>query len=92
MKAGTDISVAGYDDRQLSSYYKPPLTTVRLPLHDIGYKASEVVLGMLNGEIELGNEPLVCSVPCNLIERESVADIRRDTSENEEPNGPAGNK
>ena len=31
-----DISVVGYDNRELSSYYKPPLTTITLPLHDIG--------------------------------------------------------
>lgn len=92
IKAGTDISVAGYDDRMLSSYYKPPLTTVRLPLHDIGYKASEVVLGMLNGEIELENEPLVCSVPCNLVERASVADIRGTASENEVQDKLIGNE
>ena len=33
---GLDVSVAGFDDRELSGYYHPPLTTVSLPLHDIG--------------------------------------------------------
>lgn len=47
LKVGVDISVAGYDNRELSGYYKPPLSTITLPLHDIGYEASEVILEML---------------------------------------------
>lgn len=34
-KIPEELSVVGYDDRELSSYYKPPLTTIRLPLHDV---------------------------------------------------------
>ena len=47
LKVGADISVAGCDNRELSGYYKPPLSTIMLPLHDIGYVASEVILEML---------------------------------------------
>ncbi|MGB4657697.1 MAG: LacI family DNA-binding transcriptional regulator, partial [Mobilitalea sp.] len=36
LKPGEDISILGFDNRELSSYYKPPLTTANLPLHDIG--------------------------------------------------------
>ena len=43
-KIPEELSVVGYDDRELSSYYKPPLTTIRLPLHDIGYRAAEVMI------------------------------------------------
>ena len=49
IRVGADISVAGYDNRELSSYYKPPLSTIMLPLHDIGYEASEVIMEMLGG-------------------------------------------
>ena len=38
IKIPQEISVAGYDNRELSSYYKPPLSTTELPLHDIGYR------------------------------------------------------
>ncbi len=50
LKPGEDISVAGYDNRELSGYYKPPLSTITLPLHDIGYEASEVILEMLEDQ------------------------------------------
>lgn len=75
MNVGTDLSVAGYDDRELSGYYRPPLTTVRLPLHDIGHKASELVIGLINGqELETDAEN-VCSVGCRLLIRKSIKSI-----------------
>ena len=35
MLPGKEVSVTGYDNRELSGYYKPPLTTISLPLHDM---------------------------------------------------------
>ena len=31
-------------------YEKPPLTTIALPLHDIGYKACQIIIGILKKE------------------------------------------
>lgn len=58
-KIPEEISVVGYDNRELSSYYKPPLTTITLPLHDIGYRAAEVMIEMLDGKISSQKEELV---------------------------------
>lgn len=73
LKVGKDISVAGYDNRELSAYYNPPLTTVTLPLHDIGYRSSEVMIKLLN------KEPLtedgVYQVKCEPTIRKSVEHI-----------------
>ena len=44
---GRDISVVGFDNRDLSNYYKPPLTTIALPLSDIGYTACKMVIDMI---------------------------------------------
>ncbi|WP_077609292.1 LacI family DNA-binding transcriptional regulator [Clostridium sp. Marseille-P2415] len=75
MSVGADLSVAGYDDRELSGYYRPPLTTISLPLHDIGHKASELVIGLLNGqELEADSEN-VYSVGCKMLIRKSVKNI-----------------
>jgi LacI family transcriptional regulator len=75
LKAGIDVSIAGYDGRELSGYYRPPLTTVSLPLHDIGHKASELMIDLINGTgIEAGPEN-VCYVGCELQVRKSVKDI-----------------
>lgn len=37
---GKNIAVAGFDNREMASYEKPELTTMGLPLHDIGYCAA----------------------------------------------------
>ena len=75
MTVGCDISIVGYDDRELSGYYRPPLTTINLPLHDIGHKASELMIDLLNGkELEADSEN-VCYVDCKLLVRKSVKKI-----------------
>lgn len=75
LKVGKDIAVGGFDNRELSSYYKPPLTTVELPLYRIGRRACETVIDLietretekqsLHGKTELEEE-------CSLLVRDSV--------------------
>ena len=45
--AGKDISVVGFDDQDIASYFRPGLTTARLPLYEIGKRAAELLLEML---------------------------------------------
>ena len=54
-----DLSVVGYDDSPLATRVWPALTTVRLPIRDMGRKAAEKLIGKEPGpndsdEIELG--------------------------------------
>ena len=75
---GKDISVAGFDDRELSTYYKPPLTTTALPLFEIGYTACELAIRKIEGS-DCGEEPeelLEIARSCSLTVRDSVKDIR----------------
>ena len=39
LRVPDDVSVAGFDDIQTAEMATPPLSTVRLPLHDIGRRA-----------------------------------------------------
>ncbi len=80
MEIGKEMSVVGYDNRELSNYYKPPLTTMTLPLHDIGYRASEIMIEMLEGKT-IKKEELVSSVECKMNIRKSVQDLKNDTKE-----------
>lgn len=75
LMAGEDISIAGYDGRELSGYYRPPLTTVNLPLHDIGYKASERIIDLINGKIMEAGSENVSYVGCSLLVRKSIKNI-----------------
>ena len=77
LKPGTDISVVGYDNRELSGFFGPPLTTMEIPLTTIGENAGRVLLRLLQADKEeakeeWGKEYLI---PCKLIERKSVLHI-----------------
>jgi LacI family transcriptional regulator len=65
-----DVSVVGYDDREIAQFMRPPLTTVVLPHFEMGIQAAEVLVdGQLRPE---GRQPQV-KVDCPLVERASVA-------------------
>ena len=42
-----DLSVVGYDDREHASPLSPPLTTVRLPVTEIGRVGAELLYRLL---------------------------------------------
>lgn len=64
-----DISVIGYDDqREITQFMHPPLTTVRLPYEEMGRIAVDSLLA--------GDEIGTVYVACNLIERASVSSPR----------------
>ncbi|MGE5839318.1 MAG: LacI family DNA-binding transcriptional regulator [Deltaproteobacteria bacterium] len=47
-----DISVAGFDDIDFAAFSNPPLTTVRVPASEMGEKAVEVLMEMIEGNAE----------------------------------------
>jgi DNA-binding LacI/PurR family transcriptional regulator/DNA-binding transcriptional regulator YhcF (GntR family) len=65
-----DISIIGYDD--LGHNVHPPLTTVRVDLHQVGRLAADALFRKLNGE-EVDNEE--CVVPVDLVVRGSTAPV-----------------
>jgi len=44
------VSVTGFDDIIFSKHYKPSLTTVRQPIYEMGYKAAELMLKIIEGK------------------------------------------
>ena len=60
---GKDISIVGFDNRMVSEYLKPSLTTMEIPLEQIGYEAAKM---LLEGELK---DKLI---PCKLIQRQSI--------------------
>ncbi|GBC93197.1 putative HTH-type transcriptional repressor ExuR [bacterium HR15] len=65
-----DLSVVGFDDIPLAALANPPLTTVRNPIHEIGYHAAQALLEqMTTGEVKRGN----CLIRGELVIRQSVA-------------------
>ncbi len=46
---GIDVSVVGFDDTPESAYFAPPLTTIRQDLGDVGRRAVELLLEVMQG-------------------------------------------
>jgi LacI family transcriptional regulator len=64
-----DISVIGYDDREIAKFMRPPLSTVLLPHFEIGLQAAEMIIDQTFGRP--GHRPQI-KVECPLVERRSV--------------------
>jgi LacI family transcriptional regulator len=43
-----DIAVVGYDDREFARIFRPPITTVSLPIYEMGAAAAELILKQLS--------------------------------------------
>ena len=72
LRVPEDISVVGLHDIPQAAYLNPPLTTVRMPLAELGSRAVDMILGMLNGAAPA--DVMVASLP-ELIVRGSTARV-----------------
>lgn len=86
-----ELSVASFNDNDFAAYLHPPLTTVRLPIREIGEQAGRILLASLRGE----PSPDSVLLPTTLVVRESTASpsphltepaLRGDSCLNSKPN------
>lgn len=68
-----DVSVVGFDDIGPCSYVEPALTTVHVPLHELGVRGMRAALAMLDGRTRAAPQDL----PLRLTVRSSSAPPRR---------------
>ncbi len=66
-----ELSVVGFDDIDMARYVDPPLTTIRQPMAEIGRKAVELLIEILEGRQDV---PLCVTLPHRLIIRQSVGE------------------
>lgn len=64
-----DVSVIGFDNRDIAQFMRPPLTTLHLPLFQMGAMAVEMIHDIAGG-LKSSHDQL--KVECQMIERESV--------------------
>ena len=69
MKAPDDLSVVGFNDMHFADRFDPPLTTVRIPHHEMGARAAELLLARIGGA-PAPAEPVV--LPATLVVRSST--------------------
>jgi DNA-binding LacI/PurR family transcriptional regulator len=59
LRVPDDVAVVGYDDRDFAKIVKPRLTTVSLPVYEMGQIAAEKLLAQIRGGISDFDETLV---------------------------------
>lgn len=74
LRAGKDIAVAGFDDQDIAEYLVPGLTTMALPLREIGNMSAGFLLKQMDDTEEKMPEKVL--IPCTFMERESVHQIK----------------
>ncbi|MGQ9494491.1 MAG: substrate-binding domain-containing protein [Anaerolineae bacterium] len=67
-----DIAVVGFGDYQIAQAASPPLTTVRLPTHERGRRATEMLLDIFAGK----SVPECVRLPTTLIVRQSCGCLK----------------
>lgn len=72
IKVPEQVSVVGFDNMQHAAFVTPSLTTVHLPLYQVGGMACERLIDRIRGRIEPVNEVL----PTHLVVRNSTAMAR----------------
>ena len=50
LKIPQDVAVIGFNDDAFATLLDPPLTTIRIPIYEMGKAAAETMIAVLNGE------------------------------------------
>lgn len=70
-----DVSIIGFDNKEFGLYIKPKLSTIGVPLYEIGIKSMELLLKKIKAE---NIEQETIKLHCPLIKRESVNNIKKE--------------
>lgn len=73
LRVGRDLSVAGFDNQELAQYLIPGLTTMALPLQEIGNVSAKLLFQQIEEGIVEENKEIL--IPCTFVERQSVVSI-----------------
>lgn len=73
LRVPNDVSVVGCDDMHQAAFCDPPLTTIHTPIYDVGLRACEMLLDMVDGKIEAVAE----THPVSITIRKSAASPRK---------------
>jgi len=68
-----DVSIAGFDDIEFAEAYNPPITTVRQARRQIGERAAELLLQLIDGDLPAERE---IKLAAELVIRKSTVSAR----------------
>lgn len=72
LRVPEDISVAGFDDAEISKYLNPRLTTVSYPKEELGKLSVNVLIDNISAGNKITRIPKKILLPSYIIERESI--------------------
>lgn len=67
---GTDLALIGFDNREVSTVCRPTLSTIELPLYQIGYTSTSILIDKMKGTPNTIERKT--SLSCKIIERDST--------------------
>jgi LacI family transcriptional regulator len=71
IQVGKDIALIGFDNREISTVCRPTLSSMSLPLFEIGQNATHLLLDILAGRhVPCGQKVMLA---CSVVERESTS-------------------
>ena len=70
IEVGRDLSLIGFDNREVSTVCRPTLSTVELPLFEIGYTSASILIDQIEGKTPAASGEILLG--CTIIEREST--------------------
>ena len=76
MRVPADLSTVGFCDGLVAQLLDPALTTVAIPMMELGQRAMELLFSSLETELP----PFVETIPLGFVVRESTASPREDLS------------
>jgi len=74
VRCPADLSIVGFDDIRYARFLDPPLTTVRQPMNLIGQTAVRLLLGILEGDVQVVED---VTLPHDLVVRASTGPAPR---------------
>lgn len=74
LRVPEDLSIMGFDDTDLARYFRPALTTVRIPYFDEGRTAANVLFDLVDSGAKTKGS--LTHIPHKVIRRFTVKDIR----------------
>ncbi|TYR33257.1 LacI family transcriptional regulator [Mesorhizobium microcysteis] len=75
LKVPSDVSVMGMDDLPQAAFHNPPLSTMHIPMREIGAAALDLLLDDLGGR---HLPPRRVEFACHIVQRQSTGPVRRD--------------
>ena len=78
LKVPQDIAIVGFDDISTAQYINPPLTTMNVPVLEMGEQAGNHLIGLLENRRQTSTQNI--TVPTHLVVRESCGCQRKNNT------------